>query len=215
MKFLVLSFMVALSSCQSQFIDYIKPFNSLDSYYIRAVELENNRKYEDAIKLYKEVIIKKDDRIDNRLNLARLYRKNHQPSLCINAISGYDSWISPKYPAYISYNEELGLCYLDNGNLELAEGRFYNVLSSDAINSNVLSSLGTIKVMQSRYKESEQYFEMALDSSSRSPKILNNYAIAKVIMGKKVEAKILFEEALKTRDEELAKEIQYNLKSLR
>lgn len=92
-------------------------------------------------------------------------------------------------------NVQLGLGYLQQGNLAIAKEKLERALSEDPNSANVHAALGLLDERLGKDKDADQEYHRALSISSQDPSILNSYAVYLCSHGRAVEGVRYFEQA--------------------
>jgi type IV pilus assembly protein PilF len=89
---------------------------------------------------------------------------------------GADTRPSSKADA-AAVNVQLGVDYLQQGDLQLAQDKLKRALSEDPGNADVHSGLALLDERLGESKDADREYRRALSLSGRAPKMLNNYAV--------------------------------------
>jgi type IV pilus assembly protein PilF len=98
-------------------------------------------------------------------------------------------------PAAARINVQLGLDYMQRGELALAQTKLQRALSEDGHNADVHQGLAMLDERLGKPKEADREYRRALDLSHRAPAVLNGYAVFLCSHGRATEGVQLFEEA--------------------
>jgi type IV pilus assembly protein PilF len=74
-------------------------------------------------------------------------------------------------------NLQLGLGYLQQGNLPIAKEKLERARSQDPHNAEIYGAMALLDQRLGKDKEADKEFRTALDMDSRDPAMLNNYAV--------------------------------------
>ncbi len=94
-----------------------------------------------------------------------------------------------------SINVQLGLDYLQKGDLGLAQTKLQRAETEDPHSADVHGALGQLDARLGDSKGADREYRRALTLSERSPQMLNNYAVYLCSHGRPVEGVRYFEEA--------------------
>jgi len=92
-------------------------------------------------------------------------------------------------------NVQLGLGYLQQGNLGIAKEKLERALSQDPDNADVHAALGLLDEKLGKDKEADHEYHRALSLAPQDPSMLNNYAVYLCSHGREVEGVKYFEQA--------------------
>ncbi len=92
-------------------------------------------------------------------------------------------------------NVQLGVDYMQRGELALAQTKLQRALSEDPHNADVHQALAMLDERLGKAAEADKEYRRALDLSQRSPDILNSYAVYLCSHSRAIEGVRLFEEA--------------------
>jgi len=92
-------------------------------------------------------------------------------------------------------NVQLGVDYMQRGELALAQTKLQRALSEDAHNADVHAALAMLDERLGKSRQADQQYRRALDLSHRSPPMLNSYAVYLCSHGRATEGVQMFEEA--------------------
>ncbi|HEX4025259.1 MAG TPA: type IV pilus biogenesis/stability protein PilW [Steroidobacteraceae bacterium] len=92
-------------------------------------------------------------------------------------------------------NVQLGIDYLQRGELALAQTKLQRALGEDAHNPDVHEALAMLDERLGKVGEADKEYRRALDLSQRAPAILNGYAVYLCSHGRATEGVRMFEEA--------------------
>ncbi len=92
-------------------------------------------------------------------------------------------------------NVQLGMDYLQRGELALAQTKLQRALSEDSHNPDVHEALAMLDERLGEATQADKEYRRALDLSRRSPAILNSYAVYLCSHGRATEGVEMFEEA--------------------
>ena len=94
-----------------------------------------------------------------------------------------------------SVNLQLGVGYLQQGNLQIAKQKLERALSEDPHNPQVHSALGLLDERLGKDKDADREYRTSLELAPHDPSLLNNYAVFLCSHGRAVEGVRNFEEA--------------------
>jgi type IV pilus assembly protein PilF len=94
-----------------------------------------------------------------------------------------------------SVNLQLGVGYLQQGNLQIAKQKLERALSEDAHNPQIHSAMGLLDERLGKDKEADSEYRTSLSIAPHDPSLLNNYAVFLCSHGRAVEGVRSFEEA--------------------
>jgi len=94
-----------------------------------------------------------------------------------------------------SVNLQLGVGYLQQGNLQIAKQKLDRALSEDPHNPQVHSALGLLDERLGKDKDADREYRTSLELAPHDPSLLNNYAVFLCSHGRAVEGVRNFEEA--------------------
>jgi type IV pilus assembly protein PilF len=94
-----------------------------------------------------------------------------------------------------NYNMQLGIAYLNQGELALAKEKLERALAENPDDPNVHSAMAMLQDRLGHPEKADKEFKEALNHGSRSPDILNNYAVYLCRTGRVDEGVKSFEEA--------------------
>jgi type IV pilus assembly protein PilF len=92
-------------------------------------------------------------------------------------------------------NVQLGIGYLQQGNLAIAKDKLERALSEDPDSADVHAALGLLDEKLGRDKEADHEYHRALSLAPQDPSMLNNYAVYLCSHGREVEGVRYFEQA--------------------
>lgn len=115
-------------------------------------------------------------------------------------------------PLYADAADNLGLCYLENGDLLRAQRAFEAAAKGDPKNDVALYNLGYISVQRSRLTDAEAFFKRALDANAENTDALIGLANIYSIRGNAEASRELYERALRIQPR--AAEAHYGLAML-
>jgi type IV pilus assembly protein PilF len=94
-----------------------------------------------------------------------------------------------------NYNMQLGIAYLNQGELALAKEKLERALAENPDDPNVHSAMAMLQDRLGHPEKADKEFKEALNHGTRSPDILNNYAVYLCRTGRVDEGVKSFEEA--------------------
>jgi type IV pilus assembly protein PilF len=94
-----------------------------------------------------------------------------------------------------SINVQLGVDYLKQGNLELAQSKLLRALQEDSHSADVHSALALLDERLGKARDADKEYQRALRLSHDAPGVLNNYAVYLCSHGRPDEGVKYFEEA--------------------
>jgi type IV pilus assembly protein PilF len=92
-------------------------------------------------------------------------------------------------------NLQLGVGYLQQGNLQIAKQKLERALSEDAHNPQIHSAMGLLDERLGKDKDADREYRTSLELAPHDPSLLNNYAVFLCSHGRAVEGVRNFEEA--------------------
>lgn len=92
-------------------------------------------------------------------------------------------------------NVQLGLGYLQQGNLAIAKEKLERAQSEDPDNADVHAALGLLDEKLGKDKDADREYHRALSLAPQDPSMLNNYAVYLCSHGRAVEGVRYFEQA--------------------
>jgi type IV pilus assembly protein PilF len=92
-------------------------------------------------------------------------------------------------------NVQLGLGYLQQGNLAIAKDKLERALSQDPDNADAHAALGLLDEKLGKDKDADHEYHRALSLAPQDPSMLNNYAVYLCSHGREVEGVRYFEQA--------------------
>jgi type IV pilus assembly protein PilF len=92
-------------------------------------------------------------------------------------------------------NVQLGLGYLQQGNLAIAKEKLERALSEDPDNADVHAALGLLDEKLGKDKDADHEYHRALSLAPQDPSMLNNYAVYLCSHERQVEGVRYFEQA--------------------
>jgi type IV pilus assembly protein PilF len=92
-------------------------------------------------------------------------------------------------------NVQLGLGYLQQGNLAIAKEKLERALSEDPDSADVHAALGLLDEKIGKDKDADREYHRALSLAPQDPSMLNNYAVYLCSHGREVEGVRYFEQA--------------------
>ncbi|MCB1623193.1 MAG: type IV pilus biogenesis/stability protein PilW [Pseudomonadales bacterium] len=97
------------------------------------------------------------------------------------------------------FNMQLGIAYLRQGNLPLAQEKLTRALEQNPRDPNVHTALGLLNDRLDRPREADEHYRAALRLAPRDPDVLNNYAVYLCKRGRYDEGVKRFEEVANNR----------------
>ncbi len=94
-----------------------------------------------------------------------------------------------------NYNMQLGMAYLNQGDLGLAKEKLDRALAENPGDPNVHSAMAMLQDRLGHPEQADKEFKAALNLGPRSPEVLNNYAVYLCRTGRTDEGVRSFEEA--------------------
>ncbi len=94
-----------------------------------------------------------------------------------------------------TYNMQLGMAYLDRGDLVLAKDKLERAMSENPSDPNVHSAMAMLQDRLGHPDKADSEFREALHLSAREPDVLNNYAVYLCRTGRTDDGVKSFEEA--------------------
>ncbi|HEY3786247.1 MAG TPA: type IV pilus biogenesis/stability protein PilW [Steroidobacteraceae bacterium] len=94
-----------------------------------------------------------------------------------------------------NYNMQLGMAYLDRGNLALAKDKLDRAIKENPEDPNVHSAMAMLQERMGNGEQADAEFKAALRLGPRDPDILNNYAVYLCGAGRSDEGVKSFDEA--------------------
>jgi type IV pilus assembly protein PilF len=94
-----------------------------------------------------------------------------------------------------NYNMQLGMAYLNQGDLGLAKEKLDRALAENPGDPNVHSAMAMLQDRLGHPEQADKEFKAALNLGPRSPDVLNNYAVYLCRTGRTDEGVKTFEEA--------------------
>lgn len=112
---------------------------------------------------------------------------------CATSSSGGSDSRSPTAAA--QYNTQLGVAYLQQGNLQLAKDKLEKAEAQNPDDASLQTSLGLLYERLGDAKQADRHYRRALQLEPRNPDVSNNYAIYLCRSGRTDEGVKRFEEA--------------------
>lgn len=97
------------------------------------------------------------------------------------------------------FNVQLGIAYLQQGNLTLAQEKLERALEQNSRDPNVHTALGLLNDRLDRTRDADDHFRTALRLAPRDPDVLNNYAVYLCKRGRHDEGVKRFQEVANNR----------------
>ncbi len=97
------------------------------------------------------------------------------------------------------FNIQLGIAYLQQGNLTLAQDKLERALAQNPRDANVHTALGLLNDRLDKPREADDHYRTALRLAPRDPDVLNNYAVYLCKRGRHDEGVKRFEEVANNR----------------
>jgi type IV pilus assembly protein PilF len=94
-----------------------------------------------------------------------------------------------------TYNTQLGINYMNQGNLQLAKDKLDRAMEENPGDADVHSAMAMLQDRLGHPDKADQNFKEALSLGHRNPEVLNNYAVYLCRNGRTDEGVRLFEEA--------------------
>jgi Flp pilus assembly protein TadD len=144
---------------------------------------------------YFEQLTKKDPKND-------LYKFKYAETLrrrgaCAQAVDLYAEVLKDK-PNDMDATEGKALCLVSLGDFQKAGPILTDIIHKDSTRWKSINAAGLIFAVNKKFKEANQYLDLAAEVSNRSPAVLNNQGLVRALVGNYADAiKILQEASIK------------------
>ncbi len=155
-----------------------------------AIDLEKEKKREDAIKVYEAILNIDDSDASVYFNLALLYMDD-DVNEAEKAAHFYKEAVR-RDRSYASVYNNYGILYLRYNRLQLAQREYKKFLKLDQDNPDVFNGLGHISLAQNRYTAAGEFFDRCLAFRKDHPEARLGKGIVNFKQGRLNEAQELF-----------------------
>ena len=148
----------------------------------------------DALKAeyyYQQLVKQYPNNTDYTFKLAEAERRR---GACNQALPLYDEVLKTK-PNDVDVREGKALCLVASGDFQNAGPILTDIIQHDSTRWKSINAAGLIFAINNKFKEANQYLDLAADVSNHNPAVLNNQALVRALMGNNDDAIRLLREA--------------------
>ena len=113
---------------------------------------------------------------------------------CGDALQLYEDVLKDK-PGDVDAREGKALCLVAGGEFEKASPILTDIIHKDPTRWKSINAAGLVFAANKKYKEANQYLDLAADVSKHNPTVLNNQALVKALIGNNDDAIVILKEA--------------------